>query len=187
MDDTAAPWRALESNPAGSGRSAAGPAAPAVSPRHLAGPMAILAAGVLGLVAFWLIAGSARGTVIVEGDGPVTAGASADAGRRPVASGDRLVVDVQGAVLRPGIVLLAPGSRVGDAIEAAGGFGPRVATDRVPAALNLAALVRDGDQVIVPSRDDATGAVDGSGGRSGGSAGSSGAGASSGTPPVSSS
>ncbi len=70
------------------------------------------------------------------------------------ASAGSLVVDVQGAVSRPGIVHLPSGSRVADAIAAAGGYGPRVAADRVGRVLNLAALVRDGDQILVPSRDD---------------------------------
>ncbi|HKY51405.1 MAG TPA: ComEA family DNA-binding protein [Candidatus Limnocylindria bacterium] len=57
-----------------------------------------------------------------------------------------IVVDVGGAVARPGVVHLAAGARVGDAIAAAGGLTP----DADPAALNRAAHVRDGARVYVP-------------------------------------
>jgi competence protein ComEA len=130
------------------------------------------------LGAFWLVAGAEHGSVVVDGDRP-----AAIASGRPVAvasgagagAADRLVVDVQGAVVRPGIVQLPAGSRVGDAIAAAGGFAPRVATDRVARSLNLAALVHDGDQILVPSRDDPAtstgGGVAASGAPPGGSGG----------------
>jgi len=57
-----------------------------------------------------------------------------------------LVVDVAGAVARPGVVRLPGGSRVVDAIRAAGGFAPEA--DR--AALNQAAPLRDGARIYVP-------------------------------------
>ena len=57
-----------------------------------------------------------------------------------------VVVDVAGAVARPGIVRLAYGTRVADAIAAAGGPAP----DADLAALNRAALLRDGARVYVP-------------------------------------
>jgi competence protein ComEA len=56
-----------------------------------------------------------------------------------------LVVDVTGKVRRPGIVELPPGSRVVDALEAAGGARPAADTS----ALNLARLLVDGEQIVV--------------------------------------
>ena len=57
-----------------------------------------------------------------------------------------LVVDVVGAVRRAGVVRVAPGARVLDAIAAAGGASP----DADLARLNLAAPVADGARVAVP-------------------------------------
>lgn len=57
-----------------------------------------------------------------------------------------IVVDVEGAVVRPGVVRIASGARVADAIAAAGGTTP----DADPAALNKAAALRDGARVYVP-------------------------------------
>ena len=58
-----------------------------------------------------------------------------------------LVVDVAGAVRRPGLYRLPAGSRIADAIARAGGLG-RHAAD---ASVNLAAPLADGEQVLVPS------------------------------------
>ncbi len=57
-----------------------------------------------------------------------------------------LVVHVAGAVAHSGVYRLAPGSRVIDAVQAAGGL----ADDADPDAVNLAALVADGQRVYVP-------------------------------------
>jgi competence protein ComEA len=58
-----------------------------------------------------------------------------------------LVVDVAGAVRRPGLVRLARGARVADAIARAGGLTRHAERS----AVNFAALVVDGEQVLVPA------------------------------------
>jgi competence protein ComEA len=60
----------------------------------------------------------------------------------------KLVVDVAGAVRRPGLHALAPGTRIADAVAAAGGATARADID----AVNLAAPVADGEQIVVPAR-----------------------------------
>lgn len=61
-----------------------------------------------------------------------------------------LVVDVEGGVLRPGIVELPGGSRVADAIRAAGGYSRDADLVAAAAGVNLAAFVGDGQQIFVP-------------------------------------
>jgi competence protein ComEA len=68
---------------------------------------------------------------------------------KPAAAAAKLlVVDVAGAVRRPGLYRLRSGSRIDDAIAAAGGATGKAQLDTV----NLAAPVADGEQVVVPGR-----------------------------------
>ncbi len=87
---------------------------------------------------------------------------STSAGPSPTAA--LLVIDVAGRVHLPGLVRLPPGSRVADALAAAGGVLPGVDL----AAINLAALVTDGQQIVVgiPGMTGSGGAA-GSGGSGG--------------------
>jgi competence protein ComEA len=80
----------------------------------------------------------------------------APAAARPRAASAEVVVDVVGAVHRPGLYRLHQGDRVADALARAGGAGRRADLS----AVNLAAPIADGEQVVVPRRG-ASGAVAG--------------------------
>ncbi|HKA68519.1 MAG TPA: ComEA family DNA-binding protein [Actinomycetes bacterium] len=122
-------------------------------------PRAAVAIAVLGVVAallgalFWLRSRPAEvdlgppiAAAVSTLSTPATAAASGDPGATAGPSGAvTLVVHVAGKVRHPGVVELAAGSRVIDAIEAAGGV--RAGTDLT--TLNLARLVVDGEQIVV--------------------------------------
>jgi competence protein ComEA len=74
-------------------------------------------------------------------------GESAGPSQAPAAD---VVVDVQGAVRRPGVVQLPSGARVADALHAAGGYSKKADLNAAATALNLAAVLADGAQVYVP-------------------------------------
>jgi len=61
-----------------------------------------------------------------------------------------ILVDVAGAVVRPGLLELPAGARVGDALAAAGGYATDADLDAAAAAINLAQPLSDGEQVRVP-------------------------------------
>lgn len=70
-----------------------------------------------------------------------------------------LVVHVAGAVTHPGLYRLPEGSRIDDAIALAGGPRPKGALE----AVNLAAPVVDGQQIVVPRRGEMPAAAPGAG------------------------
>ena len=81
---------------------------------------------------------------------PAGSAATSSAPRQPTVgevadTSATVVVSVVGSVARPGLVTLPTGSRVAAAVEAAGGLGP----DADPASVNLAAVVSDGQQIVV--------------------------------------
>lgn len=100
-------------------------------------------------------------------DQPTAEGSGAVAAEpEPQPGQGAIIVHVAGAVARPGIVQLVPGSRLHEAIAAAGGGTAAAEPDR----LNLAAVLQDGQKVLVPARGDsdpaepAPGQTDGVGG-----------------------
>ncbi|MFL5790019.1 MAG: helix-hairpin-helix domain-containing protein [Actinomycetota bacterium] len=80
---------------------------------------------------------------------PAVAVASGSASVAPSASAAvTLIVDVAGAVRKPGVFSFAPGDRVIDAVERAGG-----ALEKADLTLlNLAAPLTDGQQILVPKK-----------------------------------
>jgi competence protein ComEA len=157
--------------------------------------LVLLAAALFGVRVAWARAASAPEAVPQPGSTaqPASAVASRSAGSEGFAgSGDRtpggpttpangagageLVVHVVGQVKRPGVVVLAVGARVRDAVAKAG--GARSGADL--GALNLARPLVDGEQLRVPRPGESPAPADagasgsGAGGSGGGSPGSAG-------------
>ena len=118
---------------------------PALSRRQLFGVAA--AAAVLLLLLIRHLGGSGSAAPAVTPVQPVA--------RSEASSPKLLVVDVAGAVRRPGLYRLRPGSRIDDAIASAGGPTARAQLG----AVNLAAPIADGEQIVVPGRGVAGGAA----------------------------
>jgi len=112
---------------------------------------------VLAATALALLAVAGR---TLAGAGTATAEPVALIPERSAAASPKIVVHVAGAVRQPGLYRLAEGTRVADAVVRAGGATAPADT----AAINLAAPLADGMQVIVPRRA-AGGAASAVGGR----------------------
>ncbi|WP_437113591.1 ComEA family DNA-binding protein [Streptomyces roseoverticillatus] len=136
-----------------------------IEPKTLAALTVVLAAA-CAFAAYHFLAGRpqtvrlpARETPAVVTPSPPPVVAS------PSRTGGAVVVDVAGKVRRPGVLRLPPGSRVADALAAAGGARPGADTT----GLNRARVLMDGEQIVVGAP------TGGQGGRGGGPAGPGGA------------
>jgi competence protein ComEA len=161
VEPSSAPWRIVEPEPDEP------PSPDPTEPRHDL-PWVAIAAVLIALVVAGsaiLLAAQPNPGVEVDGAVDVEVGLAAE-GRTgaadPGATPGEVLVEVGGAVLHPGVYRLPAGARVLDAVEAAGGFGPRVDAGEADRRLNLAAPVRDGDEIHVPARGEVAVASPGS-------------------------
>ncbi|GAB86456.1 putative DNA-binding protein [Gordonia rubripertincta NBRC 101908] len=112
--------------------------------------IALIAVGVIACVVagFGLFRGTDTTPVVDFGAAGLSSTAAVSTppvAAQPSTTPAQLVVSVVGLVNKPGLVRLAPGARVAEAIDHAG--GPRKGADLL--SLNLAQVLRDGDQVLV--------------------------------------
>jgi competence protein ComEA len=129
----------------------AGPAKGSVPPmnglrisRSELAAITLLACGAIAGAVVWGVRGHSHAPA-----GEITFTAPEPAAEQPSGAGDQpgLTVHVAGAVRSPGLYELPFGARVNDAIQRAGGAQPGAYLDGV----NLAAIIRDGEQIYVPS------------------------------------
>lgn len=123
-----------------------------LSRAELIGLVAVLTV-TLGGAGFWYVRSLPRPVEVrseIPPTGPSVAGVGVS-GASPSASPGVLLVDVAGWVRQPGVYEFAAGARVIDAIEAAGGARPGAQLT----ALNLAAPLVDGTQILVPKEGEA--------------------------------
>lgn len=157
-------WRPIDpQEPADEGPPASPPGAPDKQVDGLRLLLATLVgAAVLAAAGVILWAGTPQPAVVLDPSGTdpgaltelAMPGTGQTASSAPAAPD--LLVDVQGAVVRPGLHRLEPGSRVGDAIAVAGGYGPQLDIRVASEQLNLAEKLADGAKIYVPARGDPT-------------------------------
>jgi competence protein ComEA len=119
---------------------------------YVAAGVLVVGVGVWGLLAARQ-GGSPRSNVVLDtgsgGSSPTSAAGGPDgAPGTTTTTARRIYVQVLGAVRRPGVYALPLGSRVFEAVKAAGGTDERADDQAVP----LAALVVDGGRIVVPER-----------------------------------
>jgi competence protein ComEA len=111
-------------------------------------PLPIPRRAALLLAATLLVLLAVAGRTLAGADGRPSEPPALLVPAKPVTSAARVVVHVAGAVRQPGLYELKEGERIADAIARAGGATAKADT----AAVNLAAPLADGMQVLIPSR-----------------------------------
>lgn len=86
-------------------------------------------------------------------------------------SSSKLMVDISGAVVHPGVYELEADARVNDVIQKAGGLSINADRDWVAHTINLASKITDGTKIYIPSiEEEATGVVEATSDVAGGNA-----------------
>lgn len=124
-----------------------------IGPRKVASSVGVVVA--VAIIGWWLVKPNPPDATAhlsrVDGTSAASPDVSAAATSSFAPTADvstiEVVVHVAGSVSTPGVYTLTGGSRVVDAVAAAGGALPRARVD----ALNLAAALRDGEQIYVPA------------------------------------
>src|SRR3989339_305546 len=70
-----------------------------------------------------------------------------------VQGNSKVMIDMGGEVVRPGVYGLKTGARVNDALVAAGGLGVNADREWVERNLNKAGILRDGMKIYIPNKD----------------------------------
>lgn len=170
--DRIAEWRPVEpAGPDGSAETTT-PAEPAADKTgaqrsnttswRLVGPaliaLSVAGSAIAGAVALVVLSSMPKPAVAIDSAATARPAASDGAGLVPTASAatiGEIVVDVEGAVEKAGVWRLPADSRVGDAIDAAGGYSAQVDIAAAAKQLNLAQPLVDGQQIHVPVRGEA--------------------------------
>ncbi len=77
-------------------------------------------------------------------------------GAAELSSETSILVDIEGAIVAPGVYRLSQGARVNDLLTLAGGFLASADTPRINKTLNRAAILSDGAKIYIPFLDEAT-------------------------------
>ncbi|PIS18092.1 hypothetical protein COT54_01170 [Candidatus Collierbacteria bacterium CG09_land_8_20_14_0_10_46_12] len=109
----------------------------------------VIGVGIVGYGLWGAMRGEQASVEIVKSNSQIT-------NSQILKSGDnmQIVVDVAGAVEKPGVYKMPSGSRIGDALVSAGGLSAEADREWVAKTLNLAEEVKDGGKVYIPSRDE---------------------------------
>lgn len=115
----------------------------------------------LGLVGLFLLGVGVLSTVVVGLNQSKPAVEIIPAEEAELSQVEEIVVDVAGAVEKPGVYRLSAGSRINDALVAAGGLSADADRVKVERYINLAQKLNDGIKIYIPSvgEQEAVGAV----------------------------